>query len=293
MSYQGVTMGPGTPFGLKKFEGLGKAPVRKGNTARARVRGSFVGLNLLGERDVTLTLDVGPIGSGFSPYSDLQAALSALSTAMSTEGTTEYPLWLKLPNKGLLCMMARVDKADIPVDIVYALGHLAEDCAIQFEATDPYWYAAPTLDPSVGLPTPGIGFGFSFGFNLGFGGSTTPNTITATNSGDVPCYPMLVITGPCLNPTVTNQSIAGNPSITCDIQLNTGDQLVIDCDMQTVLYYPAGSNIGASRLNTLQPGFSFFSLVPGSNVVAFNSSDTTSVAATLALWYSSAYSSAT
>ena len=97
----GITFGAGTTaFNLKKIEGLDKPNVRKNNMSRARVRGSIVGLNLLDVREVTFTMDVGP-ATGTS-YANTYAALSALTDVCSTEGTTEYPLWVQLPNAPLL-----------------------------------------------------------------------------------------------------------------------------------------------------------------------------------------------
>lgn len=293
--YQGITFGAGTSFNIKGsakgIDGAAKAPVRSGDTPRPRTRGSYVGLNLLDERAMTVTLDIGPFRSG-SSYANLQAALGALRTAVNTEGTTEYPLWLQLPNSPLLCMMCRVDKEDIPVDIVYDLGGVAQNVSLGFKAADPYWYAAPTLDPVAGLPTPGTGFVFPFSFNLSFGGGTAGNVITAMNYGDVSCAPTIVVTGPCLNPIIANESVAGVPTLTFDISLNTNDQLIIDCDMGSVVYYPAGSSSGSVQISSMQPGSTFLSLVPGENQISFNSQDLATVPGTMNLWYTSTYSSA-
>lgn len=279
--------GTGTPFNLKKLEGLEKPDVRSGNTDRPRTRGAFVGLNLLKTRTITLTLDVGP---PFGTYSTLAGALAALRAACSTEGVTEYPLWLQMPGLPLVACMARVIKTSFPWDITADIGHLLQGATIQFEATDPYFYSAPTLASSVGLPTPGVGFTFPLTFNWSFGGGSTANQVTVTNSGDVPCWPVLVITGPTLNPTVQNLSIAGSPSVTFGIQLNVGDQLVVDCDMQSVVFYPSGSTVGAPYPQILQAGSTFFSLPPGNSTVSFNDQSTSPEAGTVAIWNASAYS---
>lgn len=286
----GITFGPQTAFQLKKLEGLDKPNVRKNNMSRARVRGSLVGLNLLDTRLITFTLDVGPT-TGTS-YANTYAALTALTDVCSTEGTTEYPLWFQLPNAPLLCCMARVVKKAIPYDKVLDAGMMAQNVSLQFEATDPYIYAAPTLDPSCGLPTPGLGFTFNMTFPLSFGGGTSGNTVTATNNGDVPCYPQLIVTGPCVNPVIQNSSISGAPTLTFNISLNAGDQLVIDCDYQSVVYFPNGSSQGASYLQALQPNSTFFAINPGTNVISFNSSDLSPVAGTLTVGYSSTYDAA-
>lgn len=289
MSYQGVTMGypPNTPYGITELDGLTKPQSRSGNTPRPRTRGSFIGLNLLPTRKVTATLDIGP---PFGSYSTLAGAVGALRTASATEGTTEYPLWIQLPQFPLVCTMCRVVNKDLKWNFVADAGQLVQGATIQWESTDPYLYSAPTQSGTVGLPTPGTGFAFPITFPFSFGGGTTANELTVTNNGDVDCWPVLVITGPCLNPTVTNGSVAGNPELAFNIQMNSGDQLVVDCDMQTILYYASGSSVGVPYPQILNPGSTFFA-VPGggSSSIAFNSSDTSPASGTLTVWWADAY----
>lgn len=285
-----VLFGATTPWEWTKVEGIGKPALRTGNTSRPRVRGSFVGLNLLDTRKITFTLDIGP---PFGMYTNLKGALSTMRNAISTEGTTEYPLWIQLPNYPLFACMARVIGFDPPYDFTADIGGLGtglmNGIPLQFEAVDPYFYQTPTAATSLSLPTPGLGFSFPITFNLSFGGASGGNQATITNSGDVPCYPLLVITGPCLNPTVQNTSITGGPTLSFNMQLNSGDTLTVDCDAQSIMYTPSGQTIGASYPQILNAGSTFFVLQPGSNAINFNSQDTSSVAGTLAVWNASAY----
>lgn len=286
----GISFGPAPFYWKPKPTGLDLPNMRTGDSSRPRTRGQYIGLDVDDARDLTVTFDIG--GSSFGSYSNLQGALNALRAVTNTQGTTEYPLWIKLPNLGLMAMMCRVTKRNIQPDLTFSLGNMAQNCIIQFHATDPYFYAAPTLDPSVGLPTPGLGFSFNLSFNFSFGGSSTPNLITVNNLGDAPCYPLLTINGPCLNPSISNTSMTGNPTLTFDIQLLTGDKLIIDLDTpSSATYYASGSLNGASVMNTLQSTYAFWALLPGVNIIAFDSSDTTVVAGTLAMQWSSAYSS--
>lgn len=289
LSFNGVTLGA-SPFGLKLLEGLDKPDVRSGNTDRPRTRGANVGLNLLKTRTITVTMDVGP---PYGSYGTLAAALSALRSATSTEGATEYPLWIKLPGFPQVCCMARVLKrGGFKWDITADLAGLVQSGAIQFEATDPHFYASPTLAPSVGLPGPSGGFGFPLSFPLSFGGSTSPNQLSITNNGDVPCWPVLVITGPCLNPSVQNLSIAGNPSVSFGIQLNAGDVLMVDNDAQSIMFTPSGQSVAAPYPQVLQSGSTYFALPANStSQIVFNSQDTSAAAGTLAVWGASAYES--
>lgn len=289
----GVTFGPSTPFGItKNIAGLDLPNIRNGDSSKPRTRGQYVGLDVDDARDMTLTFDVGPFSSGFGSYGTLEGALSAVRAVTNTQGTTEYPLWVQLPNLGLLAMMCRVRKRNVSPDIVFSAGNMAQGAIIQFHADDPYFYAAPTLNPSVGLPTPGLGFDFALSFAFSFGGASSGNTITVVNAGDAPCYPLCTITGPCLDPSITNLSMPGSPTLTFDIQLLTGAQLIVDLDTpQSATYFAAGSSVGSTAMNTLQPNYAFWALLPGTNVISFNSADTSPVAGTLTMDWSSTYSS--
>lgn len=294
LSFNGITMGnpPNTPFGWVKLEGVGKAKVRSNNIARAQGRGQFVGLNLLDARTITLTMDIGP---PFGSYSTLAGTLAALVPALSTEGVTEYPLWIQVPNLPMRACMARVTGFDPPWDIVADLGSLISQVPLQWTAADPYFYSAPTISTTIGLSAPAAGFGFPLGFNLSFGSSVNPNQAVIPNAGNVPCYPVIIITGPCLNPSVQNTSLPGNPVLEFNTQLNSGDQLVIDCDLGSVVFYPAGQTDGEDAQELLMAGSSFFAIAPnptapnGTNYIAFNSQDTTQVAGTCQIWSASAY----
>jgi len=259
---------------------------------RPRTRGAFPGLNLLKTRLLTATMDVGP---PFGTYTNLAGALTALRAAVSTEGTTEYPLWLQLPNFPLVACMARVvQKVDHKYDFAADIGGtglgFVRSLPVQWEATDPYFYSAPTISTTIGLPTPGIGFTFPLTFNWSFGGGTSANMATITNAGNVACWPVLVITGPCVNPTVSNLTVTGAPELQFNVTLNAGDQLVVDCDMQTLVLFPSGSTVGSPQPQLLMPNSTFFAIPGGgSSVLAFNSGDTSPAAGTLTVWSANAY----
>lgn len=283
--FQGITLGSG-PFLLKKWEQLDKPDVRSGNSNWAMWPGASVGQNQLGTRKITLTLDVGP---PYGTYGTLSAAVKALVATCSTEGATEYPLWIQLPGMPFVCTYARVLKTNFPWDITADLGGLLQNGTIQFECTDPYLYSAPTTSTTISLPGPASGFSFPLSFPLSFGGGSSPNTATINNAGDVTCWPTLVVTGPCLNPSISNTSIIGSPTIQTAISLNAGDQLWIDCRLGSIVYYPSGSTTGTPYQFILQPGSELFGLPPGSSSIAFNSSDTASVAGTLQVMSADAF----
>lgn len=257
--------------------------------------GASVGNNQLNTRKPVITMDVGPTGpNGPSKYgtygSTLAGALKALVAACSTEGATEYPLWVQLPGGlPLVCMYARVLKTAFPWDLVADLGGLLKDGTIQFEATDPYLYSAPSVATVIDLPGAPGGFSPPMGFNLTFAGGGGTNTATIQNAGDVTCWPTLIVSGPCLNPSISNTSLTGSPTIILQADLAAGDELWIDCRLGSIMYYPSGSSVGSPSQYMLQPGSDFWGLPPGSSSIAFNSADVSSVAGTCTVWSADAY----
>lgn len=226
-------------------------------------------------------------------YQNLQAALDAIIAATNTadNGNVEYPMFVQFPNRPLLGIMARARKRNFTPTLAMSLGSMAKDYTIQLHATDPFFYSQ-TQTNSVGLPTPLGGFTFNFTFNLSFGGGSNPGILTLVNAGDVECYPQLTITGPCTYPSITNLSVAGSPVIQFGVTMATGDSLVIDTDLKTAVYTPSGSSSSFSVMSTIQQGWNWWSMPPGTNQIQFASTDVTSVAGTLSVEWASAYSSA-
>jgi hypothetical protein len=280
------------------IEGTDMPTVRTGDTDAPRVHGQYIGLDLLSGRDITVTLDVGP---PYGTYGSLHSAMDFLRAILTPSGSTESPLYLQLSSSSpQLVAMVRPRKRTNNIDIPYVAG-LAQTVAIQFHATDPAFYAAQTLDPSVQVPTPLGGMSFNMAFNLSFGGGSFAAIINAVNYGDLPCYPIITFTGPCTYPTLTNSTITNNPYVQFAVTMNTGDTLVVNTDpkYRSAQYYTAGSTVGASRLYTLTQGSNWWPLpggftvgAPFTSVLQFTTLDASPVTGSCTCEYSSAYSAA-
>lgn len=280
--FNGLTMGPGTNLEILKLEGLDLPNMRTGDAGRPRDRGRFVGADFLDGRDITITAQLAatPTTSFATGWGQVAAA-----TAPTPGGTIESPLYLNLPGFGTLVTQARVRKRNMPIDITFALGNLA-NVTLMFSSSDPCWYSTPTLNPSVSPPGTSAGFAFPLSFPLSFGGGGVAGSLSVTNNGDIDVRPLLVITGPCTNPSVTLASTGAN--LTFGLTMNTGDQLVIDTDMHTATFFTSGSTIGSTRLYTLVQGSQWFSLPPGASTLQFLTGDPTA-SGTLTVEYASAY----
>jgi Phage tail protein len=293
LSFNGLTMGPGTAYGITDIQGLDLPAISSNDAQRPRDHGQFLGYNFYQGRDITVSGDIN------SDSTSLQHAIQAFATATVDQIATELPLWVQLPNLPALASMVRPIKRSVPIDINW-VGGLAQ-MSVLFHASDPRLYAAPQ-STTVGLGTPVGGIGFNVTFNASFGGGTTAGIATCVNAGNIDTRPTFTITGPCTNPTIYNATSGysitlSNPSQTGYTVL-AGDQVVIDTDLHSVNYYSGGISAGqpAARRFWIKAGSTWPNVVngvnalgPGTNTIQFTSQDASAVAGTLTVNWASAY----
>jgi hypothetical protein len=295
ISYNGLKMGAGTAYAILGIEGLDLPTVRTGDIARPRTVGEFAGLDLLGGRDITLTLDSASDGVS------LQSALTkmAAATVPPPDGQTETPLWVKLPDLPQLVSMCRVRKRAIPIDLAWTTGSFAKSVIVGLHATDPRIYG-PSAVSSVALPAFSGGLTFPVTFNVTFGAASPYGSMQVTNSGNINCLPVITITGPVTTPTVTNATTGEsltfyNPLQGAGYTLNAGDTLTIDTDSHEVMFTASGSAVASSRRGWLVSGSQWFDLPPGLSFIDFSSQDPSlpSPAPTCSIAYAPAFVSLT
>ena len=290
--YQGnaaaaVVLGGGNsvsaPFNIQpaKMEGFDLQTVQSGDPNRARQRGQYIGLDLMAGRDITLTMDVGPALGSYSSTVDALNHLRAITNAAATDpasfnsgqpntnpGETEWPFWVKFPTNPLVACMARPIRRNIPIDLAFSLGNMAQSCAVQWHATDPYFYAQTLQSTATAVTLP-----------------ASPS-FTLSNTGDVECWPQYTITGPCTNPQVENVTL-GSSLLFIGTML-TGDTLAVDNDLRTATYTPSGGS-PTSWIYTLNTGWSWWPIIPGSNDITFSAA---TASGTIAFDWAPAFSSA-
>lgn len=272
-SFNGVTMGVGTSYGITNVTGLDLPTIRNGDKGRPRDQGMFIGLDVFGGRSFTLDLWVLADGT-----SSTQALLEALAAATPVMGNTEIPLWFKIPNMNQMAIMCRVRKRTMPFDFDYGAGNVAKP-VIQFFATDPRVYYSPSISSTTTLPNGSVGgLTFNFSFPMSFLG-TMPGQLVLNNIGNYEMRPIIVFTGPLTNPSIQNTSIAGNPKLTftnptqINYTLQPGDTLTVDLDFHSISYTPVNTNNPQQVLSWYAQGSTWFNLGPGQNLLYFSSSD--------------------
>jgi hypothetical protein len=285
LSYGGLTFGGIVPGSAYQFQTLtmDMPDVASGDVQRALDQGEFIGLDVLPGADITLVQAVSSDGIS------LDHSAQALGGVLGPGGTTELPLWLQMPS-GLFCRLCRPRKHNCPIDINRVLAK-ATIATTLWHSTDPRWYAAPSQSQTVGLPAAvsgGLSVAPAVPWALGAG--SVGGLLSVVNAGLFESRPILIFTGPCVNPVASNLSIAGAPWIGVNITLNAGDTLVVDTDWQSVIYTTAGSSIGSPRDNVVMTGTTWFNLPKASaSMIEFTSADTSPVSGTLTVQSASAF----
>jgi hypothetical protein len=214
----------------------------------------------------------------------LWEAEAALDAATIPGGSEDTPLFQRLPGWGTLAVMARIRKRQMPRDITVSLGNLGK-VALMFAADDPRWYAQ-TQQTTVSPPTKSAGFSFPLSFPLSFGGGSSAGVATVTNAGNIETRPLLIIEGPCENPSITNVTAEGSPNLTFNMVIASGAKLVLDTDFHTATFYTAGGTLGSTRAGTKAYGSQWFTLAPGTSTLQFLSA---SSEGRLSIQWASAY----
>jgi hypothetical protein len=166
--------------------------------------------------------------------------------------------------------LAKCSKRVIPSDYDRALGRAI--ASIEWRATDPHFYSLTQQSVTQQIPN----------------GSFT-ETMTVTPGGTTDTPPIFTVTGPATNvrigissqvpandgtrydnrQTTVNGTTTAYAVIAVDINLATGDTLVIDRVAKTMVYTPFGG-APANAYGNLRYDNRWWSLLPGTNVITFS-----------------------
>lgn len=259
-TFKGLTVGSDPRLRLVGLEGVHDTPdVRSSDSDRARAHGQWAGVDLLGGRAITATVQVA------ADHTDpVWAQLQSVFVAAVGD---ESPLLVVLPGfAGGATVQAdcRVRRCSIPVDVDrYQFG--VPQLVVEWWATDPRWYAetATVVSTDVGGGSD-AGMVFDAAFDLGFGGATPSGVVNVTNAGTFPAPWTLEVAGAVSNLRIENVTtgqtlrFTGTPA--------SGETLVVDSVSRQVTIN------GVSRYSWLDPGSQWFDLQPGATQLRVASS---------------------
>lgn len=178
--------------------------------------------------------------------------------------------------------LVRVDSA---VDIPLVLGSTRMvSFGVSLFAADPRIYTDTQSSSSYDPTTSGTGgLVFSLDFPLDFDVAAGSAQLVADNEGTIETPPRFVITGPVTNPIIDNDT-TGLSIYTTGVALASGDTLVIDVATRTVLLN--GTTLRPDLIDVALT--TWFSLVPGTNLLRLRGSGMTASATELAVTFRSA-----
>jgi hypothetical protein len=254
-------------YQLTSVDGLEDLPViRNQDDNRGYQDGMWTGRDFLSGR--TLVFNIMIFGDS---NNSMQTNLNLLQAALVPQQSGTGLLQFQLPGNDLQRIDARVRRRQIQINTNYSSGRAS--ATYEFFCPDPRYYddAELTTDLTNATALAGRTYnrvytatatnpsnpnatGMSFG-----GGAGAPNLIT--NDGWTTTYPVITITGPAINPKVTN--VTAGAFLLIDQTLGTGDTLILNTDYRTVTLN------GINRRAILNNSSTWFAAPPGTSYYTF------------------------
>lgn len=276
-----IVIGRGTPVSIAAIEGLGQPPLRTQDIEPPGEDGLWLGADYYGGRTIRIDAAVKTPGDRAAAL-DLVAALQdhADTMAVRGQGGTTMNLRLSFPGRPVRVVRGRLRKFE--PDLTAAIhGWVPLD--IEFQAQDHLYYtddSASTSMPLGSLTAGGMTFPLMFPFTIAGDASAVgrPGYIQVAGTADT--WPVLRVSGPCANPTVTH--VGSGLSLTVQATLAAGEWVEIDTrpGWRTVLRESGGGAplSPASRIDQ-------FVLTPGLNEIRWNATDPTLTSTLAVTWW--------
>ena len=254
-------------YQLTSIDGLEDLPaIRNQDDNRGYQDGMWTGRDFLSGRNLVFNIMI----FGDSNNS-MQTNLNLLQAALVPQQSGTGLLQFQLPGDDLQRINARVRRRAIQINTDYSSGRAS--ATYEFFCPDPRYYDDAELTTDLVNATALAGrtynrvytatatnpsnpnaTGMSFG-----GGAGAPNLIT--NDGWTTTYPVITITGPAINPKVTN--VTAGAFLLIDQTLGTGDTLILNTDYRTVTLN------GINRRAILNNSSTWFAAPPGTSYYTF------------------------
>ena len=279
----GVLIGTGTSVQVIETTGLGRPPVRDADVDQPSMDGQFAGPDYWAARQVQFDAAIKVPGNAAACH-DMVAALQAVTDPASVRlvGGQGLTLRVKRPGRPVKRLTGRIRKLD-PEYRQVIHGYVPLD--IEYIAHDPTFYADE--ESLTELP---------LGWLTG-GGFAAPvvapifvqdGTVAAdrpgwvTNNGDADAWPILRITGPCANVTITH--VASGRALALPT-LNLDEDRWVEIDTRPGYRTVTWDN-GGNASTYLSPAsrIDLFSLPPGMSEMRWTAFDSSNSARLRVTW---------
>lgn len=279
----GTVIGAGTTVQIIEISGLGRPTVRDNDADQPSMDGSWPGPDYYAPRQIQIDAAIKTPG-------DPQACETMLATLLNPPhdpdirlvGGVTMALRIKRPGRTAKRLEGRLRRLDAEYTRVKH-GYMPLD--IEFLGTDPTWYA--DTESTVEIP---LGWLTGGGFQapvvapifVQSGTTSADRPGWATNSGDADAWPVIRITGPCHDVTITHAD-TGRTLAMPTLNLTAGQWVEIDTrpGHRTVTRETGGN---ATSLLTPASRIDLFSLPPGLNEFRWTAFDATNTARMRLTW---------
>lgn len=277
--------GGNSVYQIMTLDGLEDLPViRNQDDNRGYQDGMWTGRDFLSGRTLTFLMTVrGDTNHSMNYYLDL------LQKNLIPQQQGTGILQFQLPGSDLQRINARVRRRSITINTDYSSG--LATVTYEFFCPDPRYYddqlqSVDLYNPAVfttgrtynrvytATPTPN---GNPQETGMYFGGGTAA-TNAINNVGWTTTYPQFTITGPCINPKITNT--ANGYYLLVNTVMSNADTLIIDTDLRTVTLN------GVNRRALLNNASTWFAAPPGISYYTFDAQGTGAGTSCLTTWRS-------
>jgi hypothetical protein len=280
----GVLMGAGTPVNIIDTSGLGLPAVRDADVDQPGRDGRWPGPDYYGGRQVQIDAAVKVPGDP----GGCQAVLAALQQAANDPsvrlaGGATMPLRMKRPGRPTKVLYGRVRRID-PEYKQLIHGYVPVD--IEFQATDATWYGdgdQVTEIPLGWLSGGGFTAPVQAPIHVTSGATAADRPGWVDNQGDGAAWPVLRVTGPCSNVTITHADSGRSLALPTLTLASTSEWVELDTrpGQVSVLRENGGNAEGlltpASRLDQ-------FSLPAGRSEMRWTATDPTNTSRLRVTW---------
>ncbi|WP_432185385.1 phage distal tail protein [Streptomyces tendae] len=276
----GVLIGKGTPVVIAAIEGLGRTPQRTADVEPPGEDGLWLGPDLFNGRTIKIDAGIKTPGNqqaALDVHAQLQEAADDEAVRLAGGATTN--LRFKFPGRPARIVRGRI--RELAADLSQAKhGWIPLD--IEFLGQDQLFYdeQQTTSMPLGALTQGGLTFPLVFPFTIEYTAGAVGRPGFIDTAGTAPTWPVLRVTGPCANPTITH--VASGRTLTVQGSLAAGEWVEIDTrpGWRTVL-----RDNGGGMALTPQSRIDLFRLDPGLNEIHWRATDPTLTSSLAVTWW--------
>lgn len=244
---------------LTEISGLDELGTRESTKAAYRQQGETWLYSDYSSRDIHLSFYIK--GFGRKDYLDLRQKVIEVFDPIEP-GT----LWYK---HGQIARRIKCKPESTPTMPISGRKFYSK-CNVDLVAYDPFWYDAEAITQEVTTWEGGLAFPFSLPFTLRGRGE---NQINAYNRGHTDTPVVVAFHGPANAPTIRN--ITTGEFIRVERNISSAETLYISTDYGKNRVWVEKDGVQSNATYLVDEDSSYFLLVPGDNVIAYETTDNT------------------